>query len=107
MTESLGTQNDGLPMPTFVDVCTEWHKAAEKAHSFNRLITTDAKIAQTPKELVWVLNKAKLYHYIPVVPKEKRKRIPLLMVFAIIGPKCRIERANQGAQTPAEHAEFV
>ena len=43
----------------------DWHKAAEKPQTFNRLLTTDAKIAQTPKELVWTLNKAKLYRYIP------------------------------------------
>ena len=37
-----------------------------------------------PKELVWALNKAKLYHYIPVVPKQDRHPIPLLLVFAIM-----------------------
>ena len=51
---------------------------------FNRLVTTEAKIAQTPKELVWSLNKAKLYHYIPTASPEERKRIPLLLVFAIM-----------------------
>ncbi|MDC0935179.1 alpha/beta fold hydrolase, partial [Pirellulales bacterium] len=40
--------------------------------------------AQTPKELVWTLNKAKLYHYVPVLPHEERHAIPLLMVFAIM-----------------------
>jgi polyhydroxyalkanoate synthase len=48
------------------------------------LITTDAKIAQTPKEMIWSLNKAKLYRYIPMVPEDKRHRIPLLLVFAIM-----------------------
>jgi len=41
-------------------------------------------IAQTPKELVWALNKAKLYRYVPVVPAEKRHPVPLLLVFALI-----------------------
>lgn len=45
-------------VPTFFDLCDEWHKSAEKWDKLNRLITTDAKIAQTPKELVWTLNKA-------------------------------------------------
>ncbi len=70
--------------PSFLDVCEGWHKAAENIDRFQPLLTTDAKIAQTPKELVWTLNKAKLYRYIPVVPKEERKPIPLLMVFAIM-----------------------
>jgi polyhydroxyalkanoate synthase len=57
---------------------------AESAKTWNRLMTTKAAIAQTPKELIWTLNKAKLYHYIPVVPADQRHRIPLLMVFAIM-----------------------
>ncbi len=47
-------------------------------------MTTKAAIAQTPKELVWTLNKAKLYRYIPVLPKEKRHPVPLLLVFALM-----------------------
>ena len=47
-------------------------------------MTTKAPIAQTPKELVWTLNKAKLYRYIPVVPAEKRHPVPLLLVFALM-----------------------
>jgi polyhydroxyalkanoate synthase len=59
-------------------------RIAENAKTWNRLMTTKAAIAQTPKELIWTLNKAKLYHYIPVVPADRRHRIPLLMVFAIM-----------------------
>jgi polyhydroxyalkanoate synthase len=55
-----------------------------KLTAFNKAVTTRTAIAQTPKELVWALNKAKLYHYIPVVPKEQRHPIPLLMVFALM-----------------------
>lgn len=57
---------------------------AERWKKFNRLMTTDAPIAQTPRELVWTLNKARLYQYIPVVAEEQRHRIPLLLVFALI-----------------------
>ena len=56
----------------------------ERLRTLNRVMTTKAAIAQTPKELVWTLNKAKLYRYIPVVPKEKRHAIPLLLVFALM-----------------------
>ena len=69
---------------TFMDLCAEWHKAFERAQKFNKFLTTDAKIAQAPKQLVWTLNKAKLYRYVSTVPEEQRKPVPLLMVFAIM-----------------------
>jgi polyhydroxyalkanoate synthase len=55
-----------------------------KLTAFNTALTTRTAIAQTPKELVWALNKAKLYHYIPVMPKEQRHPVPLLLVFALM-----------------------
>jgi polyhydroxyalkanoate synthase len=70
--------------PTAADICTELQRIAEKAKQFNQLVTTDAKIAQTPKELLWTLNKAKLYRYVPVVPEAKRHKLPLFLVFAIM-----------------------
>src|SRR4051794_8470038 len=76
-----------LPMPgmhTPADLYAELEQIAENGKTWNRLMTTKAKIAQTPKELIWTLNKAKLYHYIPVVPPEQRHSIPLLLVFAIM-----------------------
>jgi polyhydroxyalkanoate synthase len=56
----------------------------ERLRTVSRLMTTKAAIAQTPKQLVWTLNKAKLYRYIPVVPPEKRHPIPLLLIFALM-----------------------
>ncbi len=56
----------------------------EKLMSFTKAVTTRAAIAQTPKELVWTLNKAKLYRYVPVVKKENRHSVPLLLVFALM-----------------------
>jgi polyhydroxyalkanoate synthase subunit PhaC len=56
----------------------------ERLRTVNKVMTTKAAIAQTPKELVWTLNKAKLYRYIPVVTPEKRHRVPLLLVFALM-----------------------
>src|SRR5271165_114452 len=58
--------------------------AANRLKTLTKVITTKAAIAQTPKEVIWTLNKAKLYHYIPVVPEEKRHKLPLFMVFAIM-----------------------
>src|SRR5262249_10188222 len=72
------------PTPSYASVYVELEKIAANLLTFNRLVTTNAKIAQTPKEVVWTLNKAKLYRYPPVVPPEKRRKLPLLMVFAIM-----------------------
>src|ERR1017187_9088180 len=48
-------------------------------------MTTKAPIAQTPKELVWTLNRAKLYRYVPVTPPpEARHLVPLLLVFGLM-----------------------
>jgi len=59
-------------------------QAANRLKTLSKVMTTRAAIAQTPKELVWTLNKAKLYRYMPVVPKEKRHPIPFLLVFALM-----------------------
>jgi len=81
MADTNGAQAE---MPTFFDVCAEMHKHADRIGTFSELLHTDAKIAQTPKECIWTLNKAKLYRYIPTVPEEERHAIPLLLVFAIM-----------------------
>ena len=57
---------------------------AKRVQVFNRVLTTRAPIAQTPRDLVWALNKAKLYRYKPVMNQEHRHRIPLLLIFAIM-----------------------
>jgi polyhydroxyalkanoate synthase len=59
-------------------------EAAERLKTLTKVMTTKAAIAQTPKELVWTLNKAKLYRYTPVLPKEQRHPIPLVLVFALM-----------------------
>ena len=56
----------------------------EKLKRLATVMTTRAAIAQTPKEVVWTLNKAKLFRYVPMLPKEQRHPIPLLLVFALM-----------------------
>ena len=56
----------------------------ERLVAFTNAVTTRVAIAQTPKQLVWTLNKTKLYRYIPELPREKRHPIPLLLVFALM-----------------------
>jgi polyhydroxyalkanoate synthase len=69
---------------TCAEIHAELLKVFDNARTFNRLVTTDARIAQTPKEVIWTLNKTKLYRYIPVVPVEQRHKLPLFLVFAIM-----------------------
>jgi len=70
--------------PTFCNLYAELQKIAGNTQTFHRLMTSDAKIAQTPKEVIWTLNKAKLYRYAPLVPEDRRHRTPLILVFAIM-----------------------
>jgi polyhydroxyalkanoate synthase len=56
----------------------------EKLQTLSKVLTTRAPIAQTPKEVIWTLNKAKLYRYVPVLPKEKLHPVPILLVFALM-----------------------
>ncbi len=57
---------------------------SEKLIAFNKAATTKVSIAQTPKEVVWTMNKAKLWRYVPVLPKEQRHPVPLILVFALM-----------------------
>ena len=41
-----------------------------------------AETGQTPKEVIWTKNKAKLYHYLPT--DERRFRVPILFIYALI-----------------------
>jgi polyhydroxyalkanoate synthase len=66
---------------TFMDGVTT---IEERLKTLTRLMTTKAAIAQTPKKLIWTLNKAKLYRYIPVVPAKDRYPVPLLLIFALM-----------------------
>ncbi|HYN15273.1 MAG TPA: alpha/beta fold hydrolase [Terriglobales bacterium] len=49
------------------------------------VLTTRAPTGCTPRRLIWSLNKAREYGYEPVLPAEKRHRVPLLLVYAPIG----------------------
>ena len=56
------------------ELSNDWTVLDQKLKTLNKVMTTKAAIAQTPKELVWTLNKAKLYRYIPVVPEGRAAR---------------------------------
>ena len=72
-----------LPM-TKASLHSELQRIEEQTRALVRVTTSRASIGQTPKEVIWTLNKARLYHYIPVVPAEQRHKVPLLLVFALM-----------------------
>ena len=63
---------------------SELQRIEEETRTLLRVSTSRATVAQTPKQVIWTLNKAKLYRYIPVVPPEQRHKVPLLLVFALM-----------------------
>jgi len=64
----------------------ELERFTKGSNTFAKLATNnlDVQIGQTPKTMIWTLNKAKLYHFTPVLPPEKRHPVPLLLIFALI-----------------------
>jgi polyhydroxyalkanoate synthase len=68
----------------FTGLWSQMERLRDRAQTLLRVTTTRAPIAQTPKQLIWTLNKAKLYRYTPVVPEEQRQPVPLLLVFALM-----------------------
>ena len=87
--------------PVITDPFTQ---AADRLQTLTKVMTTKAAIAQTPKELVWAINKAKLYRYTPVVPAEQRHPVPLLLVFALDEPALH-SRSSSGSQLRRVHGE--
>lgn len=53
-----------------------------KEYSNLQLKQSDQKVGQTPKDIVWSLNKVQLYHYRPT--QAKRYAVPVLMIYALI-----------------------
>lgn len=56
----------------------------ENIDTLRHVLTTRYPVGQTPKEVVWTLNKAKLYRYLPTQPVSRKHRRPLLLVFALM-----------------------
>ncbi|RLL46590.1 class III poly(R)-hydroxyalkanoic acid synthase subunit PhaC [Oceanobacillus piezotolerans] len=75
-TESMETLLDGMP--------EEYKKSYKRYQRALNILTKEPEpqVGQTPKEVIWTKNKAKLYRYQP--NKTKTKSIPLLMIYALI-----------------------
>lgn len=73
------------PLPiTPAKLQSELQRIEENSRTLLRVSTSRATVAQTPKQVIWTLNKAKLYRYIPVIPTEQRHKVPLFLVFALM-----------------------
>ncbi|HZS78668.1 MAG TPA: class III poly(R)-hydroxyalkanoic acid synthase subunit PhaC [Ktedonobacteraceae bacterium] len=61
-----------------------FEEALKKYRTGMQIILEGAKAetGQTPKEIIWTKNKARLYHYIPAT--EKQYPVPILLVYALI-----------------------
>lgn len=61
-----------------------FEEALKKYRTGMQIILEGAKAetGQTPKEIIWTKNKARLYHYIPTT--EKQYPVPILLVYALI-----------------------
>lgn len=62
----------------------ELRQVEQRFSKVTRLVNTPYPIAQTPRQLVWTLNKAKLYRYAPRLPPAQRKPVPLLLFYALM-----------------------
>src|SRR5260370_2975356 len=62
----------------------ELKRIEENTRTLLRVSTSRAEVGQTPKQVIWTFNKAKLYRYIHVVPTEQRHKVPLFLVFALM-----------------------
>ena len=72
--------NDTVAIPSFSDIESTYEKYLQGL----RILTEGAKAetGQTPKEVIWSKNKARLYHYEPL--REKRFPVPILLIYALI-----------------------
>ncbi|WP_249869061.1 class III poly(R)-hydroxyalkanoic acid synthase subunit PhaC [Oceanobacillus saliphilus] len=70
---------------SFIDNMPEDYKNEYKRYKRVMNILTrepEPEVGQTPKEVIWTKNKAKLYRYQP--NKQKTKKVPILMIYALI-----------------------
>jgi polyhydroxyalkanoate synthase len=72
------------PTTTPEDVKSEIRRLWENRETLRHVITTRYPVGQTPHEVVWTLNKAKLIRYLPTHPVKRKHRTPFLLVFALM-----------------------
>ncbi|WP_243290737.1 class III poly(R)-hydroxyalkanoic acid synthase subunit PhaC [Bacillus sp. FJAT-47783] len=73
-----------FPSETEKWVPDSYRKEYRRFKRVTDVLTTqpEPSVGQTPKEVIWTKNKAKLYRYQPA--KEKKYKVPILMIYALI-----------------------
>lgn len=71
------------PLEDWIDNLSK-DKSFEKFNRVREIITSEAdpQVGQTPKEVIWTKNKAKLYRYQSTT--KKTNKVPILMIYALI-----------------------
>lgn len=72
--------NDNVVIPSLTDMERTYHKYLVGMRILSE--GAQAETGQTPKEVIWTKNKARLYHYEPA--REKRFPVPILLIYALI-----------------------
>ncbi len=64
----------------------EMERAVKRYNKAFELMTNppEVPVGQSPKEVIWTRNKAKLYHYLPSDTAPTRHAVPLLLIYALI-----------------------
>ncbi len=64
----------------------EMEKALKRYNKAMGMMTNppEVTVGQSPKEVIWTRNKAKLYHYLPSEKAKQRYATPLLIIYALI-----------------------
>ncbi len=78
--EFFSPEFDPASLGELTETSLERYAAASKAY----VDSFTVPVGLTPKEVVWSLNKTKLYRYTPVKPPEERYPIPVILVYALI-----------------------
>jgi polyhydroxyalkanoate synthase len=76
-----------FPMEALKGLTPEEIAAAQARYAEGVQVVVDsleAPVGLSPKDVVWTLNKARLYRYKPTRPPDERHPIPLLLVYALI-----------------------
>jgi len=74
------TTRTSAPAPTESDLT----RIRNNADTLRHVLTTRYPVGQTPYEVVWTLNKARLLRYLPTHPATRKHRMPFMLVFALM-----------------------
>jgi len=78
------------PIPSSEELAKRYQEEMDHAlKRYNKAISLmtnppEIKTGQTPRELIWTRNKAKLYHYFPTQTPKQHFAVPIFFIYALI-----------------------